>query len=328
MAAPATLLNSSVGRKIVMAVTGIVLSLFVLGHMAGNLQAFLPNGPAALDHYGAFLRELLHGTGIWFVRAGLLLAVGLHVWAYLGLTLKSWAARPKGYSVNDFEEATFASRSMRWTGPHPRGLHRLSPHAPDGRQRAPALRRGQGLPEPRHGPRARARRAFLHPRDGLPRLPPVARSVVDAADARPLAPEVPQGAEGLRHRLHRPRHGRLRPRAARGPRGHAEVGTDMELKSNIPDGPLEKKWDKYRFDMKLVNPANKRKYSVIVVGSGLAGGAGAASLAELGYNVSCFCYQDSPRRAHSIAAQGGINASKNYQNDGDSIQRLFYDTIK
>ncbi len=102
----------------------------------------------------------------------------------------------------------------------------------------------------------------------------------------------------------------------------------MELKSNVPDGPLEKKWDKHRFDMKLVNPANKRKYSVIVVGSGLAGGAGAASLAELGYNVSCFCYQDSPRRAHSIAAQGGINASKNYQNDGDSVQRLFYDTIK
>ncbi len=117
MAAPATLLNSSVGKKIVMAVTGIVLALFVLGHMAGNLQAFLPNGPEALDHYGAFLRELLHGTGIWFVRAGLLLAVGLHIWAYLGLTQRSWAARPKGYRVTDFEEATFASRSMRWTGP-------------------------------------------------------------------------------------------------------------------------------------------------------------------------------------------------------------------
>jgi succinate dehydrogenase / fumarate reductase flavoprotein subunit len=102
----------------------------------------------------------------------------------------------------------------------------------------------------------------------------------------------------------------------------------MELKSNVPDGPLENKWDKHRFDMKLINPANKRKYSVIVVGSGLAGGAGAASLAELGYNVSCFCYQDSPRRAHSIAAQGGINAAKNYQNDGDSIRRLFYDTVK
>ncbi len=102
----------------------------------------------------------------------------------------------------------------------------------------------------------------------------------------------------------------------------------MELKSNVPDGPIDKKWDKHRFDMKLVNPANKRKYNVIVVGSGLAGASASATLAELGYNVSCFCYQDSPRRAHSIAAQGGINAAKNYQNDGDSVHRLFYDTIK
>jgi succinate dehydrogenase / fumarate reductase flavoprotein subunit len=102
----------------------------------------------------------------------------------------------------------------------------------------------------------------------------------------------------------------------------------LELNARIPAGPLADKWDKHRFDMKLVNPANKRKYKVIVVGSGLAGGAAAASLSELGYNVSCYCYQDSPRRAHSIAAQGGINAAKNYQNDGDSVQRLFYDTIK
>jgi succinate dehydrogenase / fumarate reductase flavoprotein subunit len=102
----------------------------------------------------------------------------------------------------------------------------------------------------------------------------------------------------------------------------------MELNAHIPDGPLEKKWDKHRFDLKLVNPANKRKYKVIVVGSGLAGGAAAASLAELGYEVECYCYQDSPRRAHSIAAQGGINAAKNYRNDGDSVRRLFYDTIK
>ena len=101
----------------------------------------------------------------------------------------------------------------------------------------------------------------------------------------------------------------------------------MELNAHIPDGPLEKKWDKHRFDLKLVNPANKRKYKVIVVGSGLAGGAAAASLAELGYEVECYCYQDSPRRAHSIAAQGGINAAKNYRNDGDSVRRLFYDTI-
>jgi succinate dehydrogenase / fumarate reductase flavoprotein subunit len=102
----------------------------------------------------------------------------------------------------------------------------------------------------------------------------------------------------------------------------------MELRSNVPAGPLELKWDKHRFEMKLVNPANKRKYTIIVVGSGLAGASAAASLSELGYNVKCFCFQDSPRRAHSIAAQGGINAAKNYRNDGDSIYRLFYDTVK
>ncbi|MEO8560720.1 MAG: fumarate reductase/succinate dehydrogenase flavoprotein subunit [bacterium] len=102
----------------------------------------------------------------------------------------------------------------------------------------------------------------------------------------------------------------------------------LDLTSRIPSGPLAEKWDKHRFEMKLVNPANKRKHTVIVVGSGLAGGAAAATLSELGYHVRCYCYQDSPRRAHSIAAQGGINAAKNYQNDGDSIQRLFYDTIK
>ena len=102
----------------------------------------------------------------------------------------------------------------------------------------------------------------------------------------------------------------------------------MELNSRIPAGPLADKWDRHKFEMKLVNPANKRKYTVLVVGSGLAGGAAAATLGELGYNVRCFCFQDSPRRAHSIAAQGGINAAKNYQNDGDSVWRLFYDTIK
>jgi len=102
----------------------------------------------------------------------------------------------------------------------------------------------------------------------------------------------------------------------------------MELKSNVPSGPIEQKWTRHRFEMKLVSPANKRKYSIIVVGSGLAGASATATLAELGYPVRCFCYQDSPRRAHSIAAQGGINAAKNYQNDGDSIFRLFYDTVK
>jgi succinate dehydrogenase / fumarate reductase, flavoprotein subunit len=100
------------------------------------------------------------------------------------------------------------------------------------------------------------------------------------------------------------------------------------LVANDPVGPIEHRWEKHRFDMKLVNPANKRKFDIIVVGSGLAGASAAATMAELGYNVRCFCYQDSPRRAHSIAAQGGINAAKNYQNDGDSPFRLFYDTVK
>jgi succinate dehydrogenase / fumarate reductase flavoprotein subunit len=102
----------------------------------------------------------------------------------------------------------------------------------------------------------------------------------------------------------------------------------MNLDARVPAGPLAEKWERARFEYQLVNPANKRKYSVIMVGSGLAGAGGAAALAELGYEVACFCYQDSPRRAHSIAAQGGINAAKNYRNDGDSIWRLFYDTIK
>src|SRR5258707_13184455 len=100
------------------------------------------------------------------------------------------------------------------------------------------------------------------------------------------------------------------------------------LDSKVPSGPLEKKWEKHKFESKLINPANRRKYEIIIDGSGLAGASAAASLGEMGYNVKCFCYQDSPRRAHSIAAQGGINAAKNYQNDGDSVFRLFYDTIK
>ena len=102
----------------------------------------------------------------------------------------------------------------------------------------------------------------------------------------------------------------------------------MDLNSHVPEGPLADKWKNHKFNVKLVNPANKRKYKIIIVGSGLAGASAAATLGELGYNVSCFCFQDSPRRAHSIAAQGGINAAKNYPNDGDSVFRLFYDTIK
>jgi len=100
------------------------------------------------------------------------------------------------------------------------------------------------------------------------------------------------------------------------------------LNGNVPEGPIQEKWDTHRFNMKLVNPSNRRKFNVIIVGSGLAGASAAASMGEMGYNIDCFCYQDSPRRAHSVAAQGGINAAKNYPNDGDSTFRLFYDTVK
>ncbi|PMP77971.1 MAG: succinate dehydrogenase flavoprotein subunit, partial [Roseiflexus castenholzii] len=103
---------------------------------------------------------------------------------------------------------------------------------------------------------------------------------------------------------------------------------DPKLQSKIPEGPIERKWERHKFEMKLVSPTNRRRYTIIVVGSGLAGASAAATLGEAGYNVKCYTYHDSPRRAHSIAAQGGINAAKNYRNDGDSVFRLFYDTVK
>ena len=102
----------------------------------------------------------------------------------------------------------------------------------------------------------------------------------------------------------------------------------ISLDAKVPDGPIADKWDNHKFSVKLVNPANKRRFEIIVVGTGLAGASASASLAELGYNVKAFTFHDSPRRAHSIAAQGGINAAKNYRNDGDSVHRLFYDTVK
>src|SRR5262249_28626629 len=167
---------------------------------------------------------------------------------------------------------------------------------------------------------------LLHPLDGGRRIASVARRLERVPVARPRSSagdaEAAHGRQGARG----PDRGRLHRH--RGVGLHHAGRTRMRLDARTPPGPIERKWDGHRFEMKLVNPANKRKYPIIVVGTGLAGASAAASLGELGYNVLNFCIQDSPRRAHSIAAQGGINAAKNYQNDGDSVYRLFYDTVK
>src|SRR5262249_44895401 len=159
---------------------------------------------------------------------------------------------------------------------------------------------------------------------------PLSRCVEHVPDAGRFSSALQLASqESFRPVRHRDRTGIL-CRTCRCPDGNREVILEfaMKLAARIPPGPIEQKWEKARFEMKLVNPANKRKYNVIIVGTGLAGGSAAATLGELGYNIKAFCYQDSPRRAHSIAAQGGINAAKNYQNDGDSVYRLFYDTVK
>src|SRR5207247_1839603 len=168
-----------------------------------------------------------------------------------------------------------------------------------------------------------ADRRLLHPQHARGRLASLARRVERVSVARRRRAALDATRPGGRQADGRPHCGRLHRHCALG----AFRGALMKLDAHEPSGPIAEKWDRHKFEMKLVNPANKRKYTIIVVGTGLAGGSAAASLGELGYNVLNLCIQDSPRRAHSIAAQGGINAAKNYQNDGDSIYRLFYDTV-
>src|SRR6185437_5119766 len=211
-------------------------------------------------------------------------------------------------------------------GCHHPPVRRLPFDGPDVRFRESLVRAPRSLPQ--HGRK-------LLPGTGGGELPRghggalsahVPRDLLGLSDTGAEPPPLQPVPAGLGGRVCRHRGGRLRLGAGCDSRGLDEV--IVELKSAVPEGPIAEKWERHRFEMKLVNPANKRKHSVIVVGSGLAGASAAASMAELGYQVSCFCFQDSPRRAHSIAAQGGINAAKNYLNDGDSVYRLFYDTVK
>src|SRR5205085_988018 len=161
------------------------------------------------------------------------------------------------------------------------------------------------------------------PRTGVPHLP---RCLVDVSESRHQQPEVERRPSEVRDRVRGAHRRGQRQLPADGRDGSGVVIGSLD--AHIPEGPIEQKWDNHKFDVKLVNPANKRKFHVLVVGSGLAGASAAATLGELGYRVTMLTFHDTPRRAHSIAAQGGINAAKNYRNDGDSVYRLFYDTVK
>ena len=314
--------QSTNGKKAVMAVTGAILFLFVVGHLAGNLQVF--EGPAKINAYGHFLRTI--GEILWAIRIILIVCVVLHIVATVQLALLNWKTRPVGYSRKKAINSSYADRTMYWSGPIVLAFvifHLLEFTA-----------------------------GYIHPEsqfiEGDIYHNIVAGFSVWWVSVWYIFSLLLLGFH-LRHGLwsmfqslglNHPRHTPVLKQAALWitiiiiagyisiPISVLAGWVQMNLDARIPTGPIEQAWDNARFEMKLVNPANKRRHSLIVVGSGLAGASASATLGELGYNVKCFCFQDSPRRAHSIAAQGGINAAKNYQNDGDSIYRLFYDTVK
>src|SRR5262249_26699289 len=229
------------------------------------------------------------------------------------------AAEPQVARLVDDDRVGVVARRV---SPHPRqGVPLQSRDAVAGRRTRPLQPGDDRLREPGDD-------RVLHPLDGRGRIASVARRVERVSVARRRSPEDYAGAARRRKAARRPHRGPVHRHRRVGVPDAGRAGERMTLDGRIPAGPIDRKWDRHKFEMKLVNPANKRKYTIIVVGTGLAGASAAASLGELGYNVLNFCIQDSPRRAHSIAAQGGINAAKNYQNDGDSVYRLFYDTVK
>ena len=305
-----------------MAVTGIIWVAYLITHVLANLLVF--QGPGKINAYSAFL----HGTGgaLWAARLVLIAALVLHVVAAVQLTDRRQEARPVGlFRRPQGPGVDLGARTIRWGGAlilvflvyhilhftigtaHPSFVEGNPYHNVATGFRSPAVvaiylvaMAVVGL-HLYHGVWSSGRSLGVSP-PIAPATPPRSRARTGAARLAGLLDHSDCGLRGSRA---------MRP-----------------LDPRVPGGPIEQKWDQHRFEMKLVNPANKRKYTVLMVGSGLAGASAAATLSELGYNVKCFCFQDSPRRAHSIAAQGGINAAKNYRNDGDSIYRLFYDTVK
>ena len=343
-----------VGKKYVMAITGLIGIGFVVVHMIGNLKVYLGmvehDGEQVydIDVYGEFLRELLvpllpRTVRPLGLRIVLIVALVLHLHAAYSLTIINRRARPVQYqSKRDYVAANFASRTMRWTGiivllflifhladltwgwfnpDFVRGevYRNLDASLPGSRWRsstssptspsASTCSTARGACSSRWAGTTRGSTRGAGPRHG------------DRHDHRRRQRLVPDRRPG-RH------HPDLRTADDRHPRTPIAPRESADARRQDPAGPLAEKWDTFIADSKLVNPNNKRKFKVIVVGTGLAGASAAATLAELGYQVEAFTFHDSPRRAHSIAAQGGINAAKNYRGDGDSIHRLFYDTIK
>ncbi len=321
---------SSVGSKILIALTGLGLFVFLIGHLAGNLLFLV--GPDAFNHYS---HTLTSNPLIYLVEAGLVGVFFLHVAKTVAGVLANRAARPTGYA------------SRRWAktkNPRSRKTPGLVDDDRD-RDHRPAVRG--------HPPRHLQVRHLLRSRrwHRATSIACSSRSSARRATSSSTCSRWPSSSSisGTASRARRSRSAsitcgrvarpsRPRPRAGDRHRGrvlhHSDLhlppleGRAMTLDSRIPSGPIAEKWDRRKFENKLVNPANRRKHEIIVVGTGLAGASAAASLGELGYKVKLFGIHDSPRRAHSIAAQGGINAAKNYRNDGDSIYRLFYDTVK
>ncbi len=328
MASRQGVFSSSVGTKLLIGLTGVLLFLYLLIHIAGNLVVFL--GPAAFNKY-AFTLESNPLLPVIELRAAVRVRrPHLQDGADVPRATRArgrWRTRRRR-SAGHTSRKTFASSTMIVSGLwllvflliHVKAFH-------DGwgtEYEWPAGGRDLYRQEMEtfQNPLMVAFYVISMVVVGSHLWHGISSAFQSLGADKPAWTRVhPAGRQGDR-RAHRRRLHRHRPLGAL-------CGSPvMKLDARVPAGPIAEKWDRHKFEMKLVNPANKRKYTIIVVGTGLAGASAAASLGELGYNVLNFCIQDSPRRAHSIAAQGGINAAKNYQNDGDSVYRLFYDTVK
>ena len=334
--------QSTVGKKALVAVSGLVLWIWVVLHVLGNLTMF--SGATAIDGYAAALQRV--PAGLWAARAGLATAAVVHVAGVVSLARTSWAARPRHAAPAPRTPSALAARTMRVGGVLLLafvGYHVL--HLTVGVLH-PGFTPGRVYDNVMVGLRpgwvaavyvAAAALLGLHlfRRGGGPSLglAPEAAAACAAPPWPCSPPRWPSASRAVAHRGARGVAAMIRPGAGSAMVPSAPLerpATDgiPERCDTAPSGPIATRWERRRAELDLVGPIRRRRHQVVVVGAGLAGASAAATLSELGYRVRCLCFHDSPRRAHSVAAQGGINAAKNYQNDGDSVERLVYDTLK